>query len=74
MSTREKDFWKFNNYLTSNVEYVEKKMKTQIYETLHILDQDKITIKHLRWEYLKYKISKITINFSKKLVKEENKD
>ena len=49
-------------------------MKTQIYKTRHILDQDKITIKHLRWEYLKYKISKITINFSKKLVKEENKD
>ena len=39
-----------------------------------MLDQDKITDKHLRWEFLKYEIRKFTINFSKKLVKEENKD
>ena len=39
-----------------------------------MLDQDKITGKHLRWEFLKYEIRKFTINFSKKFVKEENKD
>ena len=39
-----------------------------------MLDQDKITDKHLRWEFLKYEIRKFTINFSKKHVKEENKD
>ena len=39
-----------------------------------MLDQDKITDKHLRWESLKYKIRKFTINVSNKLVKEENKD
>ena len=39
-----------------------------------MLDQDKITDKHLRWEYLKYKIRKFTMNFSKNLIKEENKD
>ena len=39
-----------------------------------MLDQDKITDKHLRWEYLKYKIRKFTMNFSKNLVEEENKD
>ena len=39
-----------------------------------MLDQDKITDKHLRWEFLKYEIRKFTINFSEKLVKEENKD
>ena len=39
-----------------------------------MLDQDNITDKHLRWEFLKYEIRKFTINFKKKLVKEENKD
>ena len=73
MPTRGKGFWKFNNSLISNDEYVEK-MKNQISETIHMLDQDKITDKHLRWEFLKYEIRKFTINFSKKLVKEENKD
>ena len=36
-----------------------------------MLDQDKIIEKHLGREYFKYEI---TINFSKNLVKEENKD
>ena len=39
-----------------------------------MLDQDKITDKHLRWEFLKYEIRKFTINLSKKPVREENKD
>ena len=39
-----------------------------------MLDQDKITDKHLRWEFLKYEIRKFTINVSKKFVKEENED
>ena len=73
MPTRGKGFWKFKNSLTSNDDYVEK-MKNQISETIRMLDQDKITDKHLRWEFLKYEIRKFTINFSKKLVKEENKD
>ena len=47
-------------------------MKNQISETIRMLHQDKITDKHLRWEFLK--IRKFTIDFSKKLVKEENKD
>ena len=49
-------------------------MKNQISETLRMLNQGKITDKHLRWEYLKYEISKFTMNFSKTFVKEENKD
>ena len=49
-------------------------MKNQISETLRMLDQDKITDKRLRWEYLKYEIRKFTMNFSKNLVKEDNKD
>ena len=65
MPTRRQDFWKFNNSLTSNYEYVEK-MKKQILETLHMLNKDKITDKHLRQEFLRYDIGKFTINFSKK--------
>ena len=49
-------------------------MKNQISKTLLMLDQDKITDKHLRWEYLKYEIRKVTMNFLKNLGKEENKD
>ena len=73
MLTRGKGFWKFNNSSTSNDEYVEK-MKNQISETPLMFDQDIITDKHLRWEFLTYKIKKFTLNFSKKPVKEENKD
>ena len=49
-------------------------MENQILETLRMLDQDKITNKDLMWEYLKCKIRKFTVNFSKDLVIEENKD
>ena len=73
MPTRGKGFWKFIESLTSNDEYVAK-MKNQISETLRMLDQDKITDKHLRWKFLNYEIRKFPINVSKKLVKEENKD
>ena len=48
-------------------------MKNQILETLRMLNQDKITDKHLRWEFLKYEIRKFTMNFSKSLIKKENK-
>ena len=39
-----------------------------------MLDQDKITDKHLRRVCLKYETRKVTMSFSKNLVKEENKD
>ena len=39
-----------------------------------MLDQDKMTDKHLRWEYLKYEIREFTMNFSKNVVKKENRD
>ena len=72
MPIRGKGFWKFKNSLTSNDEYVEK-MKNQISEILRMLDQDKITDKHLRWEFLKYEIRKFTINFKKNLSKKKIK-
>ena len=49
-------------------------MKNQILETLHMLNQDKITDKPLRWKFSKYEIRKFTMSFSKNLVKKENKD
>ena len=49
-------------------------MENQISETLQTPDQDKITDKRLRWEYLKYEIRNFKINVSKNPVKEENKD
>ena len=49
-------------------------MKNQILETLRMLNQDKITDKDLRWEFLKNEIRKFKINFSENLVKKENKD
>ena len=55
-------------------------MENQIFETLCMLDEDKITLdetrkgKHLGWEYLQHEIRKFTMNFSQKLVKEENKN
>ena len=51
-----------------------KNQKRKISETLRMLGQDKITDRHLRREYLKYEIRKFTMNFSKNLVKEKNKD
>ena len=73
MLTRGNDFSIFNNSLTSN-DKKKKKMKNQISETVRMLNQDKITYKHLRWEFLKYEIRKFTTNVSKKFVKEENED
>ena len=64
MPTRGKSFWKFNNSLTSNAEYVAK-MKNQIFENLRTFDKEKKLI-----SVLKYKIRKFTMNFSKNLVKE----
>ena len=72
MPTRRKGFWKCSKSLTSNAEYVEK-IENQFLETLCMLDQDKMTDKHISWEYLKYENRKFTINFSKNLFKEENK-
>ena len=72
MSTRGKGFWKFNNSLTSNTKYVQK-TANQNFETLYMLDEDKITDKHLRLDYLKYEIRRFTMNFSKNFVKKENK-
>ena len=61
-SKRGRGFWKFNNSLIENAEYV-LQMKKIILDTLN----------EVIWEYLKYNIRKYTIKFSKELAKSTNK-
>ena len=49
-------------------------MENQIFETLRMLNQDKMTNKHLKQGYLNYKIRRFTMNFLQNFVKEENKN
>ena len=64
--TRGNSFQKFNISLTSNAEYVEK-LENQIFETLRLLDQNKITDKRLRWEHFKARDQEIYNEIFKKL-------
>ena len=65
MPTRGKEFWKFSNSLTSNAKYF-KKIKNQIFVTLRMLDQNKITDNDLRWEFFKVQDYEIYHKFFKK--------
>ena len=65
-------FWKLNNSLIENEEYVHQ-MKKFFSDTLNELFNENILDDQVKWEYLKYNIRKYTINFSKKLAKNTNK-
>ena len=65
-------FWKLNNNLIENEEYVHQ-MKKFFSDTLNELFNENILDDQVKWEYLKYNIRKYTINFSKKLAKNTNK-
>ena len=67
-----KGFWKFNNSLIENEEYVHQ-MKKFIPDTLNELFNEKVLDDQVKSEYLKYNIRKYTINFSKKTAKNTNK-
>ena len=71
-SNRGRGFWKFNNSLIQNEEYVHQ-MKKFISDTLNELFNENILDDQVKWEYLKYNIRKYNINFSKKLVKSTSK-
>ena len=71
-SNRVSGFWKFNNSLIENEEYV-LQMKTFILDTLNELFNEKILDDQVKWEYLKYNIRKYSIKFSKKLAKSAKK-
>ena len=71
-SNRVRGFWKFNDSLIENEEYVHQ-MKKFISDTLNELFNENILDDQVKWEYLKYNIRKYTINFSKKLAKNTTK-
>ena len=71
-SNRVRGFWKFNDSLIENEEYVHQ-MKKFISDTLNELFNENILDDQVKWEYLKYNIRKYTINFSKKLAKNATK-
>ena len=59
---------KFNKSLNKNENYREQ-MKTLIKNVLDNLGQDNIEDPQCRWEYLKYKIRKFFIHFSKNIAR-----
>ena len=71
-SNRGRGLWKFNNSLIENKEYVHQ-MKKFISDTSNELFDENAQDDQVKWEYLKFNITKKTINFSKKLAKKTNK-
>ena len=71
-SKRGRGFWKFNNSLIEDEEYVHQ-MKKFISDTLNKLFNENILDDQVKWEYLKYNIRKYSINFPEKLVKNTDK-
>ena len=49
-------------------------MKKHICETLCLLDNQHITDEHLRWEYLKYEIRKLTKKYKKAIAENVRKE
>ena len=67
-------FWKFNNILIENEEYIHQ-IKKLISDTLNELFRQNILDDQVKLEYFKYNFRnyKYTINFPKKVTKETNK-
>jgi len=61
-------FWKFNNSLAENEEYITK-LKTTIDAIKKSLNSENILNSQVRWELIKYEVRKFTITFSKSLAK-----
>ena len=49
-------------------------MKTHIVDTLNLLDNENILDQNVRWDFLKYEIRKLTIDFSKALSKNKKQE
>ena len=62
--------WKFNNSLLFNTEFV-KKLKTHIEIAKPNFQENSSFSYHSKWKFLKYKIRKFSISFSKNLAKTE---
>lgn len=63
-------FWKFNNSLLENEEYITK-LTQKINTYKNELNGNNITSPQLRWELLKYEIRKFSIYFSKQLARKQ---
>ena len=66
---RGKSLWKFNKYLLSNDEYINK-LRKHLSESLSILDQNGIRDEQIWWEYIKSETRQFSITYSKYLYAE----
>ena len=61
--------WKLNNSLCSNTDYTTK-LKNHLKLIQKTILKENITDEQLIWEYIKYKIRKFSIKFSKQYAKD----
>ena len=61
--------WKLNNSLCSNTDYTTK-LKNDLKLIQKTILKENITDEQLIWEYIKYKIRKFSIKFSKEYAKD----
>ena len=66
-------FWKFNNSLISNSDFVYE-IKTFFQNSKIFLDKNDTFFNQSKWEFLKYKIRRRSIAFSKALAKKSKKE
>ena len=66
-------FWKFNNSLIRNSDFVDE-IKIFIHNTKIFLDQNNTLSNQSKWKFLKYEIRKRSIAFSKALAKRSKKE
>ena len=70
--SRGRGLWKFNNSSISNTIFVDE-MKTLIQKLIFRFENDTYLTDQAKWEFLKYEIRKLRINFSKKLAQNSRK-
>ena len=64
ITAKGKGVWIFNSSLTLNKEFVEK-MREHLSTCLNLFEKENILDDQVRWEYLKHKVRKFSIKFSK---------
>ena len=69
---RGRGLWEFNNSLISNTNFVYE-MKTLIQTVIFSFENDTQLIDQVKWELLKYEMTKLAINFSRKLAQNSRK-
>ena len=69
VTPRGNGLWKLNNSLCSNTDYTTK-LKNHLKLIQKTILKENITDEQLIWEYIKYKIRKFSIKFSKQCAKD----